>query len=92
MPQPHDGTFVELCHSHHLGSKLGCTPVAWSGKEGAHPAGAGRNRVTQLPFLSSLSTELPSACTPHLSLAGLPLLLMLSRLANLSHTEHTIAL
>ena len=38
MPQPHDGTFVELCHSHHLGSKLGCTPVAWSGKRGRSPS------------------------------------------------------
>ena len=76
MPQPHDGTFVELCHSRHLGGRLVCTPVARAGKGSSPSRGLG-GAATRLPFLSSLSTELPSACTPRLSLAGLPLLLML---------------
>lgn len=61
-------------------------------KEGDHPAWDWEEQSLTAALSVFSEHRLPSACTPHLSLAGPPLLLMLSRLASLSHAEHTIAL
>lgn len=61
-------------------------------KKGDHPAWDWEEQSLRAALSVFSEHRLPSACTPHLSLAGPPLLLMLSRLASLSHTEHTIAL
>lgn len=54
--------------------------------------GSGRNRVTQLPFLSSLSTEHPAACAPASVPGGATFAAHVSGLADLSRTEHITVL